>query len=265
MNRKCLIWLGETLLAREKKLNSCLNRKSNNHRGEIEDFTNKEPFFFSIDKINLFNLNPSILSYKQDYRYIREIDTDASMNTRTIERLDRIFIKAYLHEPFLCHTHDDVRLTRELPATVDQFNIYHGGIIKVQSSKKWLVPRSSKWRGATISFPFFFSFFFKKHFILPYCFQRIFVDIPLVFFSFPFPRNHREGKNNFYNQTNSFFVKTFLFQKRFEYHRWKFFFFNFQREREKGKNRWRRSSSSVDDKRFTTLGAIQSGDILTRL
>lgn len=162
MNRKCLIWLGETLLAREKKLNSCLNRKSNNHRGEIEDFTNKEPFFFSIDKINLFNLNPSILSYKQDYRYIREIDTDASMNTRTIERLDRIFIKAYLHEPFLCHTHDDVRLTRELPATVDQFNIYHGGIIKVQSSKKWLVPRSSKWRGATISFPFFFLFFLRN-------------------------------------------------------------------------------------------------------
>ena len=128
--------LSKSRLAREKKLNSCLNRKSNNHRGEIEDFTNKEPFFFSIDKINLFNLNPSILSYKQDYRYIREIDTDASMNTRTIERLDRIFIKAYLHEPFLCHTHDDVRLTRELPATVDQFNIYHGGIIKVQSSKK---------------------------------------------------------------------------------------------------------------------------------
>lgn len=221
MNRKCLIWLGETLLAREKKLNSCLNRKSNNHRGEIEDFTNKEPFFFR--SIKSISIRPSYLINKTID--ISEIDTDASMNTRTIERLDRIFIKAYLHEPFLCHTHDDVRLTRELPATVDQFNIYHGGIIKVQSSKKWLVPRSSKWRGATISFPFFFSFFFKKHFILPYCFQRIFVDIPLVFFSFPFPRNHREGKNNFYNQTNSFFVKTFLFQKRFEYHRWKFFFF----------------------------------------
>lgn len=230
MNRKCLIWLGETLLAREKKLNSCLNRKSNNHRGEIEDFTNKEPFFFrSIKSISIH----LILSYKQDYRYIREIDTDASTNTRTIERLDRIFIKAYLHEPFLCHTHDDVRLTRELPATVDQFNIYHGGIIKVQSSKKWLVPRSSKWRGATISFPFPFFFLVFWETLLPYCFQCIFIDISLVFFSFPFPRNHREGKNNFYNQTNSSFVESFLFQKRFEYHRWKFSFFNFQREREK--------------------------------
>lgn len=107
MNRKCLIWLGETLLAREKKLNSCLNRKSNNHRGEIEDFTisNKEPFFFrSIKSIFSISIRPSYLINKTIDISVRSILTLPRIQERSNVLIGFSLRRIYTNRFFVTHT-----------------------------------------------------------------------------------------------------------------------------------------------------------------
>lgn len=169
---------------------------------------------------------------------------------------------------FVAHDDAAVRLTRELSGTVDQFNIYHGGIIKVQSWNKWRLVRSlfsSKWRGTIEdleAFPFF-----------PF-FERCF---------FHSRGNHREEKNYFHTGWNEFSFssrakfptrETFSNSLYVESTLLSFLFFKFpkgqkrKREREREEKlfegcrgilrvRWTISDSQ--------LGAIQSGDILMRL
>lgn len=175
---------------------------------------------------------------------------------------------------FVAHDDAAVRLTRELSGTVDQFNIYHGGIIKVQSWNKWRLVRSlfsSKWRGTIEdleAFPFFP--FFER------CFVLIVSSASSLICFFQAKRKIIFTRD----ETNSPFlrVQSFRLEKHFQIRTLKvlfspFFFLNFQRdrrerERERGEKlfegcrgilrvRWTISDSQ--------LGAIQSGDILMRL
>lgn len=175
---------------------------------------------------------------------------------------------------FLCDTMTQTFGSRE--NCREQFNIYHGGIIKVQSSKKRLV------RFATISIPRFlpngegpsrirldFEAFPLMYPVFPLFFLRLILIASSASFSISclssilvnisFRRNHREEKNYFLSVAWKIF-KIFKIRRTHVSSLKVLFFFNFQRDRrERGEKRekivrgmWWHSSSSLDDKRFTT-------------
>lgn len=152
----------------------------------------------------------------------------------------------------------------------EQFNIYHGGIIKVQSSKKRLVRFLPNGEGPSrirldfeafpLMYPVSPPFFLRLILIAVHPFQYP-VCRPFLLM-FPFEEIIVKRKIIFYPSRGKFlkFLKFLKFDAP-TYHRWKFFFFfNFQRDRrERGEKRekivrgmWWHSSSSLDDKRFTT-------------